>query len=220
MLRPDGVTNHVGRISIKNRSLSGDQAFLEHVRDMREGMRTAIDQIITCEPTHLVMGVAIEAFWGGVEGARQLEAELVERSGVSVSIGSHAIVAALAILRATTIAVLTPHPPRGDERVRTYFEEAGFTVRRHTSLNCVSPIQIAHTTRMQIEEGLRTIDDDGTDAIVQVGTNLAAVDACAAAERWAGKPVLAINAVTYWDALRRSGIHDKVIGHGSLLERF
>jgi len=32
--------------------------------------------------------------------------------------------------------------------------------------------------------------------------------------------VLAINAVTYWDALRRSGIEDRVHGSGRILEEF
>jgi maleate isomerase len=32
--------------------------------------------------------------------------------------------------------------------------------------------------------------------------------------------VLAINTVTYWDALRRSGIEDRVYGHGRILEEF
>ena len=67
---------------------------------------------------------------------------------------------------------------------------------------------------------LRALDGDDVDAIVQVGTNLAAVELCAQAERWLAKPVLAINAVTYWDALRRSGIDDRMLGRGSILERF
>jgi maleate isomerase len=32
--------------------------------------------------------------------------------------------------------------------------------------------------------------------------------------------VLAINAVTYWDALRQSGIDDRVWGYGRILEEF
>jgi maleate cis-trans isomerase len=36
---------------------------------------------------------------------------------------------------------------------------------------------------------------------------------------WA-KPVLAINTLTYWDALRRSGIADRVRGYGRILEDF
>ena len=61
-LRPKGVTNHVARISIRERPLTSEQAFLEHVQAMRDGMRSAIDQVMTCQPTHVIMGVALEAF--------------------------------------------------------------------------------------------------------------------------------------------------------------
>lgn len=220
MLRPRGVTNHVGRISIKERPLTSEQAFMEHVQAMRDGMRTAIDQVITCQPTHVIMGVALEAFWGGAAAADALQAELAERAGVGVSMGSTATATALRRYGARRIAVLTPHQPRGDEQVRRYFEEAGFTIPRLTGLKCASPVLIAHTTRQQVIDALRALDGDDVDAIVQVGTNLAAIDTCAEAEHWLGKPVLAINAVTYWDALRRSGIDDAVHGHGSVLERF
>lgn len=219
-LRPRGVTNHVGRVSIKERPLTTEQAFMEHVQAMRDGMRTAIDQVITCQPTHVIMGVALEAFWGGVAAADALQAELAERAGVGVSMGSSATVAALRCLGAQRIAVLTPHQPRGDEQVRRYFEEAGFTIPRLTGLKCASPVLIAHTTRQQVIDALRGLDGDDIDAIVQVGTNLAAIETCAQAEVWLGKPVLAINAITYWDALRRSGIDDRIHGCGSILERF
>jgi maleate isomerase len=175
---------------------------------------------MTCQPTHVIMGVALEAFWGGVAAADELQRELAERAGVGVSMGSTATVAALRRLGARSIAVLTPHQPRGDEQVRRYFEEAGFALPRLIGLKCPSPIQIAHTTEQQVIDALRALDGDDVDALVQVGTNLAAVEICAEAERWLGKPVLAINAITYWDALRRSGIEDQVQGCGSVLERF
>jgi maleate isomerase len=217
-LRPHGVTNHIARISIKERPLSTEQAFMEHVQAMREGMRTAIDQVMTCQPTHVIMGVALEAFWGGVASADALQAELADRAGVGVSMGSTATATALRALRAQRIAVLTPHQPRGDEQVQQYFEQAGFEVRRLIGLKCPSPVQIAHTTADQVRRSLQSLDGDDVDAIVQVGTNLAAVRLCAEAERWLGKPVLAINAITYWDALRRSGISDSIRGFGCVLE--
>jgi maleate isomerase len=52
---------------------------------------------------------------------------------------------------------------------------------------------------------------------VQIGTNLSMVRLADEAERWLGKPVLAINAVTLWHALRTSGIPDQMRGFGSLL---
>jgi maleate isomerase len=58
------------------------------------------------------------------------------------------------------------------------------------------------------------------DAVVQVGTNLAAMRPAADAERMFGKPVLSINAVTYWHALRALGIDDRLSGFGRILEEF
>jgi len=49
---------------------------------------------------------------------------------------------------------------------------------------------------------------------------LPTVEIAAEAERWLNKPVLAINAVSYWDALRRCGIEDRVAGYGRILEEF
>ena len=40
------------------------------------------------------------------------------------------------------------------------------------------------------------------------------------AERWLEKPVLAMSVVTYWDALRRCGIDDRLYGCGRILEEF
>jgi maleate isomerase len=220
MLRPSGVTNHIARISIVERSLATEQAFMEHVAAMRDGIRSAIDQVMTCQPDHLIMGVALEAFWGGVAAANALQEELSARAGVGVSMGSTAMTAALNALGARRIAILTPHQPRGDEMVRSYFTEAGYDVVRLIGLKCASPIMIAQTTTDQLIQAMHSLEGPDIDAIVQVGTNLPNVEIAASAERWLGKPVLSINTVTYWDALRRLGIEDRIHGHGRILEDF
>ena len=58
------------------------------------------------------------------------------------------------------------------------------------------------------------------DAIVQVGTNLAFAHVAPMAEFWLGKPVIAINTATYWHALRRNGITDRLEGFGALMEEY
>jgi maleate isomerase len=219
-MRPRGVTNHIGRSTIKERPLNTERAFYEHMQAMREGTATAIDQIMTADMDHLIMGVALETFWGGLAPADKLQEELAERSGVGVSMGSTAAVAALRKFGARKIAVLTPHQPRGDEIVRTYLIEAGFDVARLKGLACASPRVIAQVPAADIRDALRELDGPDVDALLQVGTALPTVAVAAEAERWFGKPVLAINAATYWDALRRIGIEDRVYGFGRILEEF
>jgi len=220
VLRPPGVTNHIGRSTIKERPLNTEQAFFEHMQDMREGIGTAIDQLMTAGPDHLIVGIALETFWGGVAAADKFQNELGQRAGVGISMGSTAAVAALKALGAMRIAVLTPHQPRGDEMVRVYLTEAGFQIVRLEGLKCATPRAIAQVPAADIRSALKRLDGDDVDAVLQVGTALPTVAIAAEAERWFGKPVLAINAVTYWDALRRCGIDDRVWGFGRILEEF
>ena len=91
---------------------------------------------------------------------------------------------------------------------------------RLIGLKCPSPMMIAHTTTATLIQALRALDGTDIDAIVQVGTNLPNLEIAASAEHWLDKPVLSINAVTYWDSLRRMGIEDRVYGHGRILEEF
>jgi maleate isomerase len=219
-LQPRGVTNHSARVTIKERPLNTEQAFFEHMQDMREGIGTAIDQIMTAGLDHLIMGIALETFWGGVAQADKFQQDLATRAGVGISMGSTASVAALKAFGARRIAVLTPHQPRGDEMVRLYFSEAGFEIVRLTGLKCPTPRAIAQVPEADIRKALKEIDGADVDAIVQVGTALQAAAVAAEAESWFGKPVLAINTVSYWDALRRCGIEDRIYGHGRILEEF
>jgi maleate isomerase len=57
----------------------------------------------------------------------------------------------------------------------------------------------------------------GADAIVQVGTDLVMTRLADEAERWLGRPVVAVNAAMLWHALRTSGMSDQMRDVGSLL---
>ena len=219
-LRPRGVTNHTGRSTTKERPLNTEQAFFEHMQDMREGIAAAIDQIMTANLDHLIIGIALETFWGGVAAADKFQNELAQRAGVGISMGSTASVAALQAFGARRIAVLTPHQPRGDEMVRRYLTEAGYEVIRLEGLKCATPRAIAQVAAADIGNALNSLDGPDVDALLQVGTALPTVAIAAQAELRFGKPVLAINAVTYWDALRRCGIGDRIYGCGRILEEF
>jgi maleate isomerase len=215
-----GVTCHTGRVTIKERPLDTEEAFQEHMQMMRDGIGTAIDQIMTAGLDHLIMGIALESFWGGVAAAAKLQAELAQRAGVGISMGSTAAVAALGKFDARKIAILTPHQPRGDEMVRAYFAEAGLDVVRLKGLKCATPRLIAQVPLRDIRNSLRELDGDGVDALLVLGTALPAASVAAEAERWLGKPVLAVNVVSYWHAIRQCGIADRVLGHGRILEEF
>jgi maleate isomerase len=68
-----------------------------------------------------------------------------------------------------------------------------------------------------IRAALYELCEAGVDAIVQVGTDLVMTQLADEAERWLGKPVIAITAAMLWHALRASGMADQMHGLGSLL---
>jgi maleate isomerase len=216
-LRPYGVTNHTGRVTVKSASIAGPQAYLEHVERMRSGILGAVDQIMTAPLDHLILGVAIETFWGGYEDAERFRERLAAHAGVGVTFGSQALVRGLNAYGCKRIALLTPHPPQGDEIVKTYFEQAGFDVARLLSLKCDKPVDIARVAQATLMDAIRTLDGADVDAIVQVGTALPMLRVAAAAEFVLGKPVLSINAYSYWNALRDLGCDDKLENVGRVL---
>lgn len=215
--RLPGVTYHIGRIPISNKAISTDN-FLDHVAAMRAGIETATDQVMSAGVDSLIMGVALEAFWGGLAGSEDLKSRLQAHAGIPVILGSDAVATGLAAFGARRIAVLTPHMPKGDAEVRGWLEEAGFEVLRMTGLCCASPRAIAEVPEAQIRAELKALDGDDIDALVQVGTNLAGAAVCAEAERWLGKPAVSINTVSAWHAVRSAGIPDRLAGRGRIFE--
>jgi maleate isomerase len=220
-MRPAGVTNHYSRIFTPNSKAVSNETFLAGTKIIADNVLDAVRSVMTCEPDYLVMGMSAVTFYGGLEGALAFEKSVTDVAGVGLSCGSLATTAALKALGGVTrIAFLSPYFPAANAHVRRYFEDEGFTVVRDRCLECPSWVAIAQVQEADLRDVILALDGDDVDAIVQVGTNLSMVRLAAAAEAFLAKPVIAINTATYWHALRRNGIADKVAGFGRLLERF
>ena len=218
-MRPEGVTNHLSRIRIPNLPLASDADFRRLVELIAAAQLDAVDSVMSCAPDHVVLGISVETFWGGLAASRKLMAELEAHTGLGVTGGAGACAAAFAALGVNRIAVLTPYFPVGDANVKQFFEESGYQVVRIRGLRCASPVQIAHVPPETLRAAAEELDGDDVDAVIQVGTNLAMARLAARMEAERGKPVLAINACIYWHALRANGIADRLPGWGSLLEK-
>lgn len=219
-MRPRGVTNHFGRIHIPNDPIRNDDDFNQLMDNIRAQMLRAVEEVMTCEPDYLIMGMSSETFWDGLEGSKKLQQRVEARAGVKVSMGSDAARAALQRYGAKRIGVITPYMPVGDAQVRRFFGDCGFEVVRLKGLKCATPRLIAQVSSQDIRNALLELDGDDIDALLTLGTALPAARVSAEAERWLGKPVLAVNAVSYWHAIRQCGIEDRVLGHGRILEEF
>lgn len=221
-MRPPGVTNHYSRIQNEDAQAISNKHFMSGARRIGTLTYDAIDWVMNAKPDYMVMGMSAVTFDGGGAGAEQFIADVKERSGgLGVSVGSHSTRDALrAYGGIKKIAFISPYWPAMNETVKGYFSEYGFETVRDVCLKCRSWTAIAEVPEQVLMTHLRDLDGDDVDAIVQVGTNLCMARLAGEAERWLGKPVIAINTATYWHALRANGINDKIQGFGRLMSEF
>jgi len=216
-----GVTSHFSRIHIRNPDLGSDAAFEALLEEVREEIGFAVERVMTAEPDYMVMGMSSETFWGGMEGNRQFVKQIKELTGnMGVATGAEACERVLHQFGIKRIGVVTPYQPVGDHNVALFFNEIGAEVVRIKGLRCPTAVSIAHVDEGTLRQALLDVDGDDVDALVQVGTNLSMLRLADEAERWLGKPVIAINAAIWWMALRDNGIDDKIEGCGRLLREF
>ena len=220
-MRPEGVTNHFGRIHIPNDPIKNDDDFNQLMVNIRTAMFEAIHRVMTCEPDYLILGMSSETFWDGLEGSLLLRERVEKHAGIKVAMGSDASQAALKRLgHIKRVGVITPYMPLGDGQVRRFFTDCGFEIVRLKGLKCESPVAIAHVSERTLRDAILEVNGPDVDAVMQVGTNLIMARLAGTAEFWLDKPVLAINTATYWYALRENGVDDKIEGFGSLLSRY
>ena len=215
-----GVTCHFSRIHIHDQDLSDDAAMEAVMVQIREELGSAVQRVMTAEPDYMVMGMSSETFWGGLEGNRQFKQRIMDLSGLEVATGAEACERSLKAFNAKRIGVVTPYQPVGDQNVGRFFGELGFEVVALKGLKCPTAVSIAHVGEEDLRQALVDVNSDQVDALVQAGTNLSMVALADEAERWLGKPVIAINAATWWLALRDNGIEDKLYGCTRLFREF
>jgi maleate isomerase len=218
-----GVTWHPGRFFVEHTDLSSDDNFVHFLKLIRETIPLSVRDVLTCNPTHIMMGMSAETFWGGIEGNEAFIGRIQEQIGdLGLTTGANAVIEALeAFGGVKRISVLTPYQPIGDENVVRFFSESGYDIHRVHGLRCENTTDaIAGTPFSDVFEAVRAIDDDSVDAIVQVGTNLSTSDVFPTLEKQLAKPVLPINIATSWHALRTCGVDDRFDGMGRLFEEF
>ena len=222
MMRPEGVALATRGCVIPPFSVQSEEDFVNMVKAIGNATEQGLRDALTCQPDHVIFGYSAETFWDGKERSdrefqkyNQIAQEL---GGCNITFGAQAILDALACYpHVRRIGVITPYMPVGDEQVVKFLADIGYEVVRIKGHRSDSPVTIAHEDAAKTRALVREVDGADVDAILQAGTNLYFVELAAQLERELGKPVLAINALTFWHALRANGIKDRIRGFGSLL---
>ncbi len=216
-MQPDGVTNHVSRMSRVKRPADDLVAYKKFLGASVD-MDAAIDVLVACEPDIIVHGHSVDSLAKGLSGATAMRAHMEALSGgVPVMLPAHALLKALEVLGTPKkLGILTPWMPPADEACKAFFSEAGYDVLAIKGLQHPTPLHIATATSELLNQAVDEINVDGVECIIKVGTNSSMSFLVEDMEKRLGKPVLTVNVVTYWAGLRALGIEDRLEGFGQL----
>lgn len=222
--RPEGVTNHIARMVIADNPVTCDADFEKQLEDINSSLEDAVDRVMDAKPNAFILGISALSVWGGtIEWGEELKRRVRKVAGwdIPVTISSDAVVAGLKALGIKKkIAVMEPYYPCIEPRIKGVLGAHGYEIVRFCHMRGKSPASYSVLTAQDMIKAARSIDGDDVEALVAFGANLPFAKLADEAERWLNKPVLQINATTYWHALRTNGINDKIYGYGQLLARF
>ncbi len=205
MLRPEGVTNQMQRFRLGGDAISED-------------LPEEAAKLMDCAPAVIAVGLTTDAGPGGPDKLKSRCAEISEQVAVPVLGASQADYAALQVMGAQRVGIVTPFNAKVDAVVKANTEAAGFDVVEIKGTEAPSLPAICETPTADIRDVFAQVAKSDCDVILQVGTALPVVAMIAKLEDAHGKPIVACNAAVYWQALRRAGISDSIHGFGRLLE--
>lgn len=219
----DGIGLHTVNVVTPRPQLTTEADLLEYQRQFVGGLSAAIERALLAQPHGLIMGMSLEHILRGIDEIRGLMAEVEARSQTSWATWHDAAPAALHQFGARRIGLLTPFDRLGTENATCMFEDLGFEVVASVGFSCANALHIAHIPDSAKARAIRELlatRDNRLDAIVQCGTNMSMIAVAEALEPKLGIPILGINAVTFWYALREHGIAGALQGAGRLLREF
>jgi maleate isomerase len=222
LMRPEGVVFATRACVIPPIKVTSEADFVALVEAIGAATEQGLRDAVTCAPDHVIFGYSAETFWEGKgrsdrEFARY-QAIAQELGGCGITFGAQALQDALACYpNAKKIGVITPYMEVGDANVVRFLGDIGYDVPRIQGHKSPGAIEIAHEPFAKTRELVRAVDGDDVDLILQAGTNLYFSHLAGSLEQELGKPVLSINTLTLWHALRNTGIPDRMQGFGSLM---
>jgi len=184
------------------------------------GLEEATQMALLAAPQYMIMGLSLEHILRGIDPIREQMQVVETYCDLGWATWHDAIAAAFAALGVQRIGILTAWESRGNASAVRMFEDLGVEVVTSAGFSCANVQHIAHVPDWAKEKAvleLLATPAHNLDAVVQCGTNMSMLDVTERLEPMIGIPVLGINAVTFWYALRENGFLGPLEGGGRLL---
>ena len=218
-----GVGLHTANVITPRPKLATEQDLLDYQKQFLGGLKAAVDTARMAEPEYMILGMSLEHVVNGLESIKAPLAAVEAESGLGWAATHEAMPAALRKFGARRIGLLSPFDKKGNEHATRMFEDLGFEVVASVGFSCANALHIAHIPDSAKEKAILELlatEENQLDAIVQCGTNMSLLDVTEKLEPVVGIPILGVNAVLFWYALRENGFVGPLTGAGRLLQEF
>jgi maleate isomerase len=219
----DGVGLHTTTVITPKPDISTPEGLAEFKAGFISGLESALQAAMLARPQYMIMGLSLEHILVGLDPIRETMETVQVRSGLSWATWHDAVKAALGLLGATRIAILTPWAAEGNASAIQLFNDLGIDVVASVGLTGSDLNHLAHLPDEAKEQAVIEVlatPGNRIDAVVQCGTNMSMVNVIDRLEARTGLPIVAINPTTLWYALRENGFTQPLHGAGRLLREF
>ena len=206
---PAGVSIHTTRLRLQGTTR-------EDLLGMADGVEAAA-QLLGAAPLGLIVFHCTAVSTSDPAMGDRLVARIERSSGIPAIATSQALLAALGVLGARRIVMLTPYPQAVNDAEVAFFAHHGVAVIQEVGLNLPPAVSTASVAPQEWFERMLAMKRADADGYFLSCTNIRAVAVIESLERALGAPVITSNQAMLWHALRKSNIRDVIAGYGTLL---
>ena len=208
---PAGITVHTGRVKY-----DGSPVAPEPLARMATYLEDAARDVASAKVDVIVYGCTSGSFFKGTSWDDETANHLTEVTGIPTVTTSQSVREALHALGITHLGVGTPYPEPINERLRAYFEEAGFKVVRVIGLGIGDVWEHGRLTPEEIYQLGRRVAAKPANGVLIACTQLRACEIIETLERDTGLPAVGAVQASLWKALRMIGLREEIKSLGQL----
>ncbi len=213
-LAPPRVSVHFTRM-VAHGAAGSHQGQEERNRSQIAHLAENVALIAMVAPKVIVLAHTATSYTLGKDGEAELVARMERQSGIRFITAFGAVLAALAHLGVTRVALGTPYDADSTAKGKAALEAHGIEV---VSVGRLENVKNIYDETAERAHGLaRRVDVPRAQAVFLSGVGMPTLATLESMERDLGKPVVSAAAAMMWHALRVAGVSEPIAGFGGLL---
>ena len=214
-MRPEGITVHAARMLIPD-DISRIEAFVHLCEVGCKNAEKAAQELATAKVEVYAFAFTAGSFFRGAGWDEEIADRIEQVGHAPCVVTSTAAIDALNAYGVKKVAIVSPYAI-GNDLLKTFIHEKGVEVSRMEGLTVSSAKEEGRQGIEIFKNLVHRVLAPEIEAVFVSCTNFATIACLDELERSCGKLIVSANQATFWAALRRIGVVDRMEGFGRLL---